>query len=75
MIGTLIGLIITLVILGVIWWGLQQLLALITLSEPFATIVRVLCVLLMVLIVLWVIVQLLGMAGVSVPYFSGRLGH
>jgi len=70
MIGTIIGIIFVLIVLGVIWWAIQQLLPLIPMGEPFATIVRVLCVLLMVLVVLWVIMQLLGMAGVSVPFLK-----
>lgn len=66
-IGTLIGVIVTLVILGVIWWGVQQLLPLIPLGEPFKTIIRVLMTVILVLIVLWVILVLLGSAGVHVP--------
>lgn len=66
MIGTLIGIIFALVILGVIWWGAQQLLALIPMAEPFATIVRVVMTVLLVLIVLWVIVALLGLGGIHV---------
>ena len=70
MIGALIGIIITLIILGVIWWGAQELLKLIPLGEPFATIIRVLMVVILVLIVLWVIVQLLGVAGIHVGSFG-----
>jgi hypothetical protein len=65
-IGTLIGIIITLVIVGVIWWAIQQLLPLIPLGEPFATIIRVLMMVILVLIVLWIIIVLLGTAGVHV---------
>jgi hypothetical protein len=67
MIGTLIGIIITLILLGVAWWAIQQLLPLIPLPEPFARIVHVLLVVVLVLIVLWVIMGLLGSAGVAVP--------
>jgi hypothetical protein len=67
MIGTLIGIIITLILLGVAWWATQQLLPLIPLPEPFARIVHVLMVVVLVLIVLWVIMGLLGSAGVAVP--------
>ena len=66
-IGTLIGIIITLIILGVVWWAIQQLLPLIPLGEPFRTIIRVLMMVIVVLIVLWVILALLGSAGVHVP--------
>ena len=74
MIGTLIGLIFFLIILGVVWWGCQQLLALIPLAEPFATIVRVLMVVIMVIIVIYVAMQLLGMAGIPVNSIGG-IGH
>ena len=60
MIGTLIGIIILLIVVGVIWWAIQQLLPLIPLPEPFARIIHVLLILLLVLIVLYVILQLLG---------------
>jgi len=73
MLGTLIGLIILCIVLGVIWWGAQQLLALIPLAEPFATIVRVLMVVVLVLIVIYVLVQLLAMGGVHVPTFGASL--
>lgn len=75
-IGALVGLIFALIILGVIWWAIQQLLPLISLAEPFATIVRILLTVIMVLIVLWVIIVLLGIAGVRVPNpFSGIGGR
>ena len=69
MIGTLIGLVFMLIILGVLWWAAQQLLALIPLGEPFATIIRVLLVVIGVLIVLWVVMQLLGVGGIHVNTF------
>jgi hypothetical protein len=72
MIGTIIGLIFTLIIIGVIWWACQELLKLIPLAEPFATIVRVLIVVLLVCIVIWVATVLLGMAGIHVPTFGVR---
>lgn len=60
MIGTIIGIIIVLIVVGVIWWGIQQLLPLIPLPEPFRRIIHVLMILILVLIVLWVIIQLLS---------------
>ena len=66
MIGVLISIIVTLIILGVVWWALQQLLPLIPLAEPFRTIIRVLMTVILVLIVLWVMLQLLGYAGVHI---------
>lgn len=75
-VGTLIGIIITLIIVGVIWWAIQQLLPLIPLGEPFATIIRVLMMVILVLIVLWIIITLLGAAGVHVggPFRLGQYG-
>ena len=70
MIGALIGIIFTLIILGVVWWGIQQLLPLIPLGEPFRTIIRILLTIILVLVVLWIIVVLLGIAGIHVPFFS-----
>ena len=67
MIGTLIGIIVLLIVIGVIWWAIQQLLPLIPLPEPFARIIYVLMVVVLVLIVLYVILTLLGAAGVGVP--------
>jgi hypothetical protein len=68
MIGSIVGLIFLCVILGVIWWAGQQLLALMPLAEPFATIVRILLVVILVVIVLYVLTMLLGMAGIHVPW-------
>ena len=39
MIGALISIIVTLIIVGVIWWAVQQLLPLIPLPEPFRKII------------------------------------
>jgi hypothetical protein len=75
-IGTLIGIIVALIILGVVWWAIQQLLPLIPLPEPFAKIIYVLMMVILVFIVLWIILQLLGAAGVHVggPFRLGELG-
>ena len=67
MIGALIGVIFALIVLGVLWWAVQQLMGLIPIAEPFRTIIYVLTVVIMVLIVLYVISVLLGMAGIHVP--------
>ncbi len=69
MIGTLISIIFTLIVLGVVWWAIQQLLPLIPLPEPFAKIIYVLMVVIVVLIVLWIIASLLGVAGGGIPHF------
>jgi len=70
MIGALIGIIFTLIVLGVLWWAVQKLMALIPIAEPFKTIIYVLCVIILVLIVLYVISTLLGLAGIHVAGFS-----
>lgn len=68
MIGTIISIIITLIIVGVVYWAITQLLPLIPLPEPFARIIHVLLVVLLVIVVLWVILQLLGaVGGIHVP--------
>lgn len=68
MISTIIGIIFALIIIGVVWWAIEQLLPLIPLPEPFRTIIRVLLVVLLVVIVLWVIATLLlPLVGVHVP--------
>lgn len=69
MISTLIGIIFALIILGVVWWAIQQLLPLIPLPEPFARIIYVLMVVILVLIVLWIIATLLGAAGYAPRWF------
>jgi hypothetical protein len=66
MIGTLIGIIVLLIVVGVIYWAIEQLLPLIPLPAPFAQIIRVLMIVVLVLIVLYVILALLG-AVVSLP--------
>lgn len=68
MLGTIIGLIFALIVLGVIAWAVMRLLALVPMAEPFRTIVNVLVILLGVLIVLWVIATLLQMAGLPVRF-------
>ncbi len=69
MLGTVIGILFALIILGVLWWAIQTLMGLIPIAEPFRTIIYVVSVLLLVCIVLWVIAQLLGVAGIHVRSF------
>jgi peptidoglycan biosynthesis protein MviN/MurJ (putative lipid II flippase) len=64
MIGSLFYIIAALIIMGVIWWALQQLIGLIPMAEPFPTIIRVVLVIIMVIVVLWVIYSLLELSGV-----------
>jgi len=71
MISALVGIIITLIVVGVIWWAVQQLLPLIPLPEPFRRIIYVIMIVILVLIVLYVILQLLGVAGIGAPHWIG----
>lgn len=73
MISVLIGIIFTLIILGVLWWAAQTLMGLIPISEPFRTIIYVLMVVILVIIVLYILAELLGLAGIHVGGFSGGL--
>lgn len=57
LVGTLISVIIALILVGVVWWAMTQLLPLIPPPEPFARIVYVLLVVVLVLIVLWIILM------------------
>ncbi len=70
MLASIIGLILTCIILGVLLWAAQSLIALIPLAEPFATIVRILFVLLLVVIVIYFLITILGFAGIHVPVLS-----
>lgn len=69
MIGTLIGIILIIVLLGVVWWAIMRIWPIIAqyVEEPFRTIAYVLLVVVMVLIAIWVILLLLGVAGIHVP--------
>lgn len=66
LVAALIGLILLLAIIGVLYWGLQQILAVIPIAEPFLTIIRVVIIVIAVIIAVYVIIWLLNMAGVHV---------
>ena len=72
MIGILVGLLISLLIMGLLWYAAKEILKLIPLAEPFATLVRVVLVLIVGFIAIYFFVQILGMAGVGVhlPVFK-----
>ena len=72
MIGSVIGLIIACIFLGFLWWAGQQLMALISIAEPFRTFVNILIAFLILVIVIWVFIQMLAIAGIQVPIFEGR---
>jgi len=60
MIGTLVSIILTLIVLGVVLWAVEQLLPMIPMPEPFARIIRVLIIVIVVLVVVYIIAGLLG---------------
>jgi hypothetical protein len=72
-IGALIGVVIVILLLGVVYWGIQQLLPLIPLPDPFRQIVHVVMVLILVLIVIYIILVLLSAVGIHVPLFHTEL--
>jgi divalent metal cation (Fe/Co/Zn/Cd) transporter len=66
LIGAAIGLLLFIIIIGVLWYCVQRLLALIPLPEPFRTIVDVILILVVAFIVIAVVIWLLGIVGVHV---------
>jgi hypothetical protein len=60
MVGTLVSIILTLIVLGVILWAVEQLLPMIPMPAPFAQIIRVLIIVIVVLVVVYIIAGLLG---------------
>jgi hypothetical protein len=71
MIGALISVVFVLVVLGILWWGVQRLLPMLPIAEPFLTVINVLLVIVAAFVALWVISMLLGMAGIHVPLMGG----
>ena len=60
MIGTLISVILTLIVLGVILWAVQQLLPLVPMPHPIGLIINVLITVIVVIVVVYIIAGLLG---------------
>jgi hypothetical protein len=65
MVGTLIGVILLLVVLGVVIWAIQSLLPLVPMPPEFRTVVSVLLTVVVVLIIVYAIA---GMFGVVTPF-------
>lgn len=59
MLGALIQLLITLLIVGVIWWAVTQIIGLIPLPEPIGRIVNVLLIVILAFIVIYALAALL----------------
>jgi len=66
MVSALIGLVLLLVILGVLYWGIQAILAVLPIAEPFRTIIWVVLVVVALIIAVYVIIWLLNIAGLHV---------
>jgi hypothetical protein len=66
MIGSLIGIILVLLVAGFCYWACQQLIALVPLGQPFATLINIVMMLIILMLVIWAIVEVLGIAGVHV---------
>jgi hypothetical protein len=66
MVAALINLVVVLLIVGVIWWAIEQLLPLIPLPAPIAQVVRVLLIVILALVIIFALLGLLpGGSGYS----------
>ena len=72
LIGTLIGIVLLLVIVGVLLWGGQQLLALVPMPEWLRTIIFVLGVIVRVVVAVMCVASLLAAIGIPVRMPSFR---
>ena len=73
-VGTVVGIILILALLGVLWYVcVNKLWPMIDpyIAEPFKTFIVVAFIILLVIIVISFIVSLLSLAGVHVPFFGG----
>lgn len=66
MLAALIGILFTIIVVGVVLWAILEILKLIPMPAPFAAIVNIVVVLIVVLVAIWVVIQLLGVAGIHV---------
>lgn len=65
MIAALVHLLVVLLIVGVIWWGVMQILPLVPLPAPIAQVVRVVLIVILCLIVIYALLGLIPGAGVG----------
>ena len=63
MLIALVYFLVMLLVAGFLFWAIQQLLALVPVAEPFATIIRIVLYAIVLLIVIWFIFQIVGMVG------------
>lgn len=59
MLGALIQLLITLLIVGVVWWAVTQIIGIIPLPEPITRIVNVLLIVILAFVVIYALAALL----------------
>jgi hypothetical protein len=62
MVSALIHMVVVLLVVGVIWWGVTQILPLIPLPDPIARVVHVLLVVVLVIVVIYALMGLIGAA-------------
>ena len=68
--GTLISLLVYLLVLGIIWWAVNAILAILApyVAEPFMGIIRIILILILVLILVSVLLQIIGIGtGFNLP--------
>lgn len=72
MIGALIGLIVTLLIVGILYWGLLEILKVLSpfLPGPIVQVIRVVAIVILVLIVIY---ALLSLIGVTQPFWHANV--
>lgn len=70
--GTIIGIILVLVVAGFFFWAIRKLLALVSVAEPFATLIQIALAAIVLVVVIYVILALLGMVGIPVHVLSLR---
>ena len=65
MIGTLISILVYLLILGIVWWAVNQILGILApyIAEPFMSIIRVILILILALILIGLLLQVIGIGG------------
>ena len=67
-VGSLIGFLLILLVLGVLWWIVKdKLLPMLPVAEPFSTLIQIVLVLILLFIVVWAIIWVVGLAGIHVP--------
>lgn len=65
MIGALFSLLVYLLIIGIMWWGGNQVLAILApyIAEPFMSLIRVILILILCVLLISILLQLIGAGG------------